>query len=120
MPEYRHVEVENKAGVMVVHFQDHQMFGEQVLQKIGEEMGQLAASDECDRLLLSFAGVGFLSSAALGKLITLNKRMKERGGQLKLCDICPEVQSVFTLTSLNQIFDIQEDEAAALKAFEAA
>ena len=68
-------------------------------------------------LLLNFSSVEFLSSAALGKLITLDKKVKANGGRLKLSNIRPEIYEVFAITKLNKLFDIKDDEADALAAF---
>jgi anti-sigma B factor antagonist len=72
---------------------------------------------EKTRLLLNFQQVEFLSSAALGKLITLDKKVKARGGKMKLSNIRPEIYEVFAITKLNKLFDIKDDEADALAAF---
>ena len=58
-----------------------------------------------------------MSSAALGKLIRLDKKVKQAGGQLKLCNICPNIYEVFTITKLNQVYEIHDDERAAIAAF---
>ena len=59
----------------------------------------------------------FLSSAALNKLIILDKKLREGGGKLKLSNLRPEIHEVFMITRLNQLFDIKEDEKDALEAF---
>ena len=76
---------------------------------IGEE-------EKREKLILNFAIVDFLSSAALGKLITLDKKVKAHSGKLKLCNIRPEIYEVFAITKLNKLFDIKTDEAEALAA----
>jgi anti-sigma B factor antagonist len=69
------------------------------------------------QILLNFMNVEFLSSAALGKLITLDKKIKTAKGQLKLSNIRPEIYEVFAITRLNKLFDIHDDEADALATF---
>ena len=69
------------------------------------------------KILLNFMNVEFLSSAALGKLITLDKKLKAAKGQLKLSSIRPEIYEVFAITRLNKLFDIHDDEADALATF---
>ena len=71
-----------------------------------------------NKILLNFTSVDFLSSAALGKLITLDKKVKAHGGMLKLSNIQPDIYEVFAITKLNKLFDIRDDEAAALVAFQ--
>jgi anti-sigma B factor antagonist len=69
-------------------------------------------------ILLDFADVEFLSSAALGKLITLDRKVKSAKGRLKMCNIRPEILEVFQVTKLNKVFDIRADEAEAIAAFQ--
>jgi len=47
----------------------------------------------------------------------VRKRVNARGGEVKLCDIIPQIQSIFTMTNLDNLFDICPDENAALTAF---
>jgi anti-sigma B factor antagonist len=67
--------------------------------------------------LLNFSNVEFLSSAALGKLITLDRKVKAAKGRLKMSNIRPEIFEVFQITKLNKVFDIRKDEVEAISAF---
>ena len=69
------------------------------------------------QILLDFDGVEFLSSAALGKLITLDRKVKTHKGRLKMCGFRSEVQNVLAVTKLDKVFDIRGDRAEALAAF---
>ena len=117
MSNFRHIEVRRNGAVHVVHFREHKILNDMVIEKVGEEMFSVAADEECKNLLLNFSNVGFLSSSVLGKLITLNKRMKAKDGKLKFCELKPEIRELFTLTSLDRIFDIKDDETGGLLAF---
>jgi anti-sigma B factor antagonist len=59
-----------------------------------------------------------MSSSALGMLITLHKRIREKNGQLKLCNIQPAIYEVFVITRLNEIFDIHQSQQQALQSFQ--
>ena len=87
------------------------------VRRAAPEMFQLVEVEKRGKLLLNFTSVDFLSSAALGKLITLDKKTKAHGGVLKLADIRAEIYEVFAITKLNRLFDIKDDEADALAAF---
>ena len=117
MSNFRHIEVRRNGAVHVLHFREHKILNDMVIEKVGQEMFSVAADEECKNLLLNFSEVGFLSSSVLGKLITLNKRMKAKGGQLKLCELQPDIKELFTLTSLDKIFDIKDDETTGLLGF---
>lgn len=117
MSQFRRLIVDRQGDVTLVRFQDRKIIGEQEIQEIGRELYQLVDQEKCRRLLLDFDGVQFLSSAALGKLISLDRRVRAVDGTLKLCSIRPEIHEVFALTHLTQLFDIYEDRAQALEAF---
>ena len=117
MAEYRRIEVNEVGDVTVVRFRDRKIIEDINIQELGQELFQLVDQEHLRRLLLNFSSVEFLSSSALGKLITLEKKVKAAGGDLKLSNIRPEIYEVFTITKLNRLFDIRDDEADALAAF---
>jgi anti-sigma B factor antagonist len=117
MAQYRRLTVSDVGDVTVVRFVDRKILDELNIQELGQELFQLVEEDNKNRLLLNFQHVEFLSSAALGKLITLDKKVKAHGGKMKLSNIRPEIYEVFAITKLNKLFDIKDDEADALAAF---
>ena len=117
MSGYRRLDINEVGDVTVVRFRDHKIVEDVNIQELGQEMFHLVEKDRRGKLLLNFSSVEFLSSAALGKLITLDKKMKAHGGTLKLAGIRPEIYEVFAITKLNRLFDIRRDEAEALAAF---
>jgi anti-sigma B factor antagonist len=117
MIEYRRLDVREVGDVTVVRFRDHKIIEDINIQELGQELFQLVEVDKRQKLLLNFTTVDFLSSAALGKLITLDKKMKAAGGLLKFSNIRPEIYEVFAITKLNRLFEIKDDEAGALAAF---
>ena len=117
MAGYRRLDVNEVGDVTVVRFRDQKIIEDINIQELGQEMFRLAEEDRREKLLLNFSSVDFLSSAALGKLITLDKKVKAHGGTLKLSNIRPEIFEVFTITKLDRLFDIKDDEADALADF---
>ncbi len=117
MAGYQRLDLNEVGDVTVVRFRDQKIVEDMNIQELGQELFRLVEADRRDKLLLNFSSVDFLSSAALGKLITLDKKMKVHGGALKLSNIRPEIYEVFAITKLNRLFDIKDDEADALAAF---
>jgi len=103
--------------VTQIEFIDRNILDEANIQMIGEEIGALVDSQPKPKLLISFVNVDHLSSAALGTLITINNKVRGRGGQLRLADIDPQIYEVFVITRLNKLFQIHETAAEALKSF---
>jgi anti-sigma B factor antagonist len=117
MATHRRIDVSKVGDVSVVKFQDRKILDEASIQELGLELFGLVEHDNRKSILLNFTGVEFLSSAALGKLITLDRKVKSHKGRLKLCEIRPEILEVFQITKLNKVFDIRTDEAEAIAAF---
>ncbi len=117
MPVHRRIEITIVGKVTIVRFIDRKILDAASIEELGEELFELASSDNHKYLLLNFSQVEFLSSSALNKLIILEKKVKRNAGQLKLCCLRPEIKEVFSITNLNQVFDIRETEVEALKSF---
>lgn len=116
-PRRRRLEVEDIGDITVVNFTDRKILDEQNIQLIGEQLFSLVDESGRKKILLNFGNVEYLSSAALGKLITLNKKLQSVGGRLILCNIDPQIYEVFEITKLNKLFNIHKEEQAALQAF---
>jgi anti-sigma B factor antagonist len=116
-PKRRRVETQEINGVTVVNFIDRKILDEQNIQKIGDDLFHLVDGENRKKILLNFGNVEYLSSAALGKFITLNKKVQAAGGKLILCNIDPNIYEVFEITKLNKLFNIQKEEQSALQEF---
>jgi anti-sigma B factor antagonist len=113
-----HLKIRRADGVSIVEFADRKILEELSIQEIGEELSHLVESEAGIKLLLNFKNVDHLSSAALGMLITLNKKVKEHNGEMKLSDINRQIFEVFKITRLNRVFDIHESSDQALGGFQ--
>ena len=115
-PRRHRLEVEDIGDITVVNFTDRKILDEANIQLIGEELFSLVDRGR-KKVLLNFGNVEYLSSAALGKLITLNNKLRAVTGRLILCNIDPQIYEVFEITKLNKFFTIHKEEQAALQAF---
>ncbi|MEO1128221.1 MAG: STAS domain-containing protein [Planctomycetota bacterium] len=109
--------VRKNDGITQIEFVDRNILDEANIQQIGDEIGTLIESDDTPKMLISFANVDHLSSAALGALITIHQKVKAKGGQLRLAEIDPQIYEVFVITKLNKLFDIHDDVERATKSF---
>ena len=113
----RHLRLENVDGVTVVSFVDTKIVTDENIQEVGDQLYSLVEDEGHKQLLLNFGNVQYLSSAALGKLITLNKKVQSAKGKLILANIDPQIHEVFEITKLDKFFKILKDEQTALQAF---
>lgn len=113
----KRISLEEVGQATVVNFVDKKILDETNIQLIGQQLFDLVEQDRRDKIVLDFSEVEYLSSAALGKLITLDKKVKGVKGKLRLCSIRPEIYEVFAITKLNKLFKIYDDQAEALASF---
>lgn len=109
--------IEVEGDITKISFLDRNILEEANIQQIGEEISDVIASSNNPKLLIDFSQVEHLSSAALGALISINKKVKSKGGQLRLANIDPQIYEVFVITKLNKLFQIHDDTESALASF---
>jgi anti-sigma B factor antagonist len=114
-PVQRRLDIDEVGDVTVARFIDKKILDENNIQIIGNQLFGLVEEDGRKKIVLDFTNVEYLSSAALGKLITMDKKVKASGGKLRLCNIRKDIYEVFAITRLNKVFDIRntQDEAVA-------
>ena len=96
---------------------DARLPDETKLEQLGGELIKQLNNTTEERVILDFRNVKFMSSSMLGKLVQLQKKCKEFKVHLKLSAISPDIRQVFKITKLDKLFEIEDDEAAARKAF---
>src|SRR5919112_4242593 len=69
------------------------------------------------KILLNLGGVGYIDSSGIGELVSSFTAVKKEGGTLKLLNLTQKIQDLLAITKLLTVFDVFEDEAAALSSF---
>lgn len=109
------VSVEYAENATIVSFVDEKILEEMDIRALQETiMSVIESASGGMNMILDFGDVRFLSSAVLGLLIRVSKRIYERDGRLKLCNINPKIYEVFKITRLTKTFDIYKDVDSAL------
>ena len=77
--------------------------------------------DELERggkkFLIDFEKTGYIDSSGLGVLVSLSKRIREQGGELRLANLNEDLKTLFELTKLDTLFQIAETRERALQSF---
>lgn len=116
--EQSRLRVSQTNGVTTVEFLDRNIIDEARIQAIGDELAALIDAQPKPKLLINFASVDHLTSAALGTLILISNKVRDRGGKLRLANIDPQIKEVFHITRLDQLFSIHPTTADALGTFD--
>ena len=69
------------------------------------------------KVLIDFAKAGYIDSSGLGVLVSLAKRLRELGGDLRLANLNDDLQTLFELTKLDSLFQIADTRERALESF---
>jgi anti-sigma B factor antagonist len=69
------------------------------------------------RVLVDFSGTGYIDSSGLGALVSLGKRIREQGGELRLAGLNEDLRTLFELTRLDTLFRLYATRADALAGF---
>ncbi len=110
------IEVSQNGEVTVVQFKSNKYLATDDIQQLGDELFQVV-DDGSTQVVLDMSAIDFLSSAALNRLIMLNKKFKDVGGALRLSGLTSEIDKIFTITRLNTLFKIHADVPSALASF---
>jgi anti-sigma B factor antagonist len=102
------LKMEKFGEMTVVHFVDKRILDKPNIEEIGDQLFQLVDDLGRTKLLVDFSNVEYLSSAALGKLITLDKKIQAAGGWLVLCNVEAKIHEVFRTARLDKILQIHE------------
>jgi len=107
------ISVEYAENATIVTLVDEKILEEKDIRALQESIVSVIEQSERINLILDFCNVQFLSSAVLGLLIRISKKVYERDGQLRLCNIDPRVHEIFKITRLTKVFDIYQDVESA-------
>jgi anti-sigma B factor antagonist len=103
--------------VTIVNVQDSSILDTALVEAIGEELYDLVDNKARKKLVLDFSKVQFLSSSALGVLITLRKKAAAIKGDIVICGLRKDLMKVFEITNLNKMFTFAANEEKALAHF---
>ena len=81
-----------------------------------QKLQEVVEAHDC--VLLDFTNITDISSKGLGALISLLEQVKAKDGSFRLFNMKKKVAELFSITKLDEIFQIYEGEEKALAAFQ--
>ena len=78
-------------------------------------LDQLESGDR--KFVIDFANTGYIDSSGLGVLVSLSKKIREQGGELRLSSLNEDLRTLFELTKLDTLFRIADHKDEALEGF---
>jgi anti-sigma B factor antagonist len=105
---------QDASGVTVVHVDGQLIIGNRQELK---ELIQAAVERGERRILVDFSETGYIDSSGLGALVSVAKRVREAGGELRLSGLNEDLRALFELTKLDTLFAIADPPQQALATF---
>ena len=69
------------------------------------------------KFLIDCSQTGYIDSSGLGALVSLSKKVREQGGELRIAGLNEDLRSLFELTKLDTLFHIAPTAEEALAEF---
>ncbi len=69
------------------------------------------------KILLNLGGVSYIDSSGIGELVSGFTSARNRGADVRLCNVTNRVNDLLLVTKLYTVFDIKDNEEAAVRAF---
>lgn len=108
-------------GVLVLTIQARQLEGEEIAAELRQQLIAAAEAYDLAQIVIDLQHVQYISSVALGPLLALRKKLRERDGQIIICNLSRSVGDVFYATKLvgssgnfTSPFDMASDVASAV------
>ena len=77
----------------------------------------LEALEEGDtKYVIDFSNTGYIDSSGLGVLVSVSKKIREAGGDLRLSGLNEDLRMLFELTKLDSLFKISDTRDEAVNA----
>ena len=105
-PKEPKIKVEYGTDVTIATLEEATILQEQQIRELEAALLALVQKNEDKKLVLNFERVQFMSSAFLGLLVKVHKRVIEAGGHLQIYNLDPKIHKIFEITRLTKVFDI--------------
>jgi len=106
--------IEKQGDIVVVDVEGQLIVGnrQELKQKVLDELEKGER-----RFLIDFERTGYIDSSGLGVLVSLSKKIREQGGELRLANLNDDLKTLFELTKLDTLFQIADSRERALESF---
>ena len=101
----------------VIEFQTPSLMNPQDLERVGSQLFSLVDEEKRNHVVLDFSKVKYLSSQAIGIILTLNKKLSGNSGggeSLVLCGVGPQLMQLLKITRLDRILTIRNSQQDAV------
>lgn len=111
------IEVNEKQGILVAGFTGQDRFNGLITEPVKEKL--LAYYNKPNtRLVIDLEGIKFIDSSGFSVFLSLMKAANNNYGELKICNVNPEVKELFQVLQLHNVFEIYDHCKDCLDSFQ--
>ncbi len=110
-----HLEIERDNDVVIARLTIKSLDA-LITQDVGNALQRLVDQEGFRKVVINLKQVEYLISETLGRMVTLQTKLKAIRGELRLCHLQPFVAEKFQTTGLTKVIRIWDDEESALSA----
>lgn len=107
-------EVSRQGDITIVEVTGQLIVGNR--QELKDEVIGLVDSGS-RKFLIDFRDTAYIDSSGLGVLVSLSKKIREKGGEMRLSNLNEDLRTLFELTKLDTLFHIADSREQALQGF---
>src|SRR5260221_14389186 len=106
--------IKKQGEIVVVEVEGQLIVGnrQEIKQKVLDELKRGER-----KFLIDFAQTGYIDSSCLGVLVSLSKKIREQGVELRLANLNDAPRTLVELTKLDTLFQISDTRDRALASF---
>lgn len=101
-------------GVAVVTLNKEQLTDDENLEQMDQELNQVLGVSAGRKMVCDLSTVTYLTSSAIGKLISLHRKSIRTQSRFILCGLQPTVRDILATSHLLQYFSISPDATSAV------
>ena len=98
--------VEQSDGVTVVGFAERTELDSLSSDQVGRELFALVEEEDPPNVVVDFTNLDFLSSQAIGVLLTLRLKAARTGAEVVLAAVPSKFDEIFKLTNFEQLYQV--------------
>ena len=103
--------------VQIIEFVARSLLDQVAIEQVGRQIEQLVERSGHPKFIISLSNLQQISSAMLGVVVSVNRKVKGMKGELRLAGVPEPAMAVFKLTKLDRLVKIYPDTLAAMKKF---
>ena len=102
----------------VIEFRTTSLMDPVELEQIGQSLYHIVDEQDRRRIVLDFEKVQYLSSQAIGIVLTMQKKLSSlSNSKLVLCGVGPKLMELLKITRLDRLLTVKPTQREAVKVF---